>query len=290
MRGVLHIECEEYCVMSVQSSAWDGAYAAVCDFGGFMSGFYNAKNYTEQGGEVTHIGGVLEFGEEARVSGFPGAANVGMVTGNQVKDVREGLNELIIALKNAGIVAPDEWSLSVLACPTPAAMPMEETAENSGHAAVSMEDEVIHIVLDCKVEELVDADHGETWGVHKWLGFGVRTGLDFVAGIRFTDDTGAEVTLSEADAAEAETLGLSAGDFVLYVKAEDPKYLTGEKSFSLWADGYKETTFTMVIGEPGDMEESEDTEDGDPEGGVDPEDIQGNVPGENDPEDTPGEG
>ena len=39
-----------------------------------MSG-YNAKNYTEQGGEATHIGGVLEFGEEASLSGFPGAEN-----------------------------------------------------------------------------------------------------------------------------------------------------------------------------------------------------------------------
>lgn len=32
---------------------------------------YNAKNYTEQGGETTHIGGKLEFGESAEVSGFP---------------------------------------------------------------------------------------------------------------------------------------------------------------------------------------------------------------------------
>lgn len=32
---------------------------------------YNAKNYTEQGGETTHIGGKLEFGEGAQVSGFP---------------------------------------------------------------------------------------------------------------------------------------------------------------------------------------------------------------------------
>ena len=33
---------------------------------------YNAKNYTEQGGEVTHIGGTLEFGEDAEVKNFPG--------------------------------------------------------------------------------------------------------------------------------------------------------------------------------------------------------------------------
>ena len=32
---------------------------------------YNAKNYTEPGGEVTHIGGKLIFDEGATVEGFP---------------------------------------------------------------------------------------------------------------------------------------------------------------------------------------------------------------------------
>ena len=41
-----------------------------------MSG-YNAKNYTEQGGEVTHIGGKLVFDEGATVEGFPGGGGSG---------------------------------------------------------------------------------------------------------------------------------------------------------------------------------------------------------------------
>ena len=69
-------------------------------------------------------------------------------------------------------------------------------------------------------------------------------------GVKFTDDTGASVTLSADDAAEATTLDLSAGDFVLYIKAEQKEYLTGEKYFTLKADGYAETTFTMKIVEP----------------------------------------
>ncbi len=32
---------------------------------------YNAKNYTEQGGEKTVIGGVLVFGDDAQVKGIP---------------------------------------------------------------------------------------------------------------------------------------------------------------------------------------------------------------------------
>ena len=212
---------------------------------------YNAKNYTEQGGEVTHIGGKLVFEEGGSIAGFPGAANQEPVTGNQVKDVKDAFNALLIGLKNAGIMVPDSWNVSVLACPTPASMPTSETAANSGHATVTIDGTEITITLNCKVSELANANHGETWGTHKWLGFGVRTGLGSVVGMKFTDDTGASVTLSSADADEAATLGLNTpGDFVLYIKAEQAEYLTGEKYFTLKADGYAETTFTMKIVEP----------------------------------------
>ena len=212
---------------------------------------YNAKNYTEQGGEVTHIGGKLVFEEGGSIAGFPGAANQEPVTGNQVKDVKDAFNTLLIGLKNAGIMVPDSWNVSVLACPTPAAMPTSETTANSGHATVTIDGTEITITLNCKVSELAEANHGETWGKHKWLGFGVRTGLGSVVGMKFTDDTGASVTLSSADADEAATLGLNTpGDFVLYIKAEQAEYLTGEKHFTLKADGYAETTFTMKIVEP----------------------------------------
>ena len=212
---------------------------------------YNAKNYTEQGGEVTHIGGKLVFEEGGSIAGFPGAANQEPVTGNQVKDVKDAFNALLIGLKNAGIMVPDSWNVSVLACPTPASMPTSETTANSGHATVTIDGTEITITLNCKVSELAEANHGETWGKHKWLGFGVRTGLGSVVGMKFTDDTGASVTLSSADADEAATLGLNTpGDFVLYIKAEQAEYLTGEKYFTLKADGYAETTFTMKIVEP----------------------------------------
>ena len=213
---------------------------------------YNAKNYTEQGGEVTHIGGKLIFDEGGSIAGFPGAENQETESPNSdtVAKVRTSLNNLLTKLKNAGIMIPDDWNVSVLACPTPASMPTSETAANSGHATVTIDGTEITITLNCKVSELANANHGETWGTHKWLGFGVRTGLGSVVGVKFTDDTGASVTLSADDAAEATTLDLSAGDFVLYIKAEQAGYLTGEKYFTLKADGYAETTFTMKIVEP----------------------------------------
>lgn len=210
---------------------------------------YNTKNYTEQGGDTTHIGGTLVFDEGAVIEGFPGAENqtAGSSSNDTVAKVRADLNALLIKLKNAGLMVPDSWNVSVLTCPTPGSMPTAETASNSGHGTVSIDGSEIKITLDCKVSELEDADHGTAWGEHKWLGFGVRTGLNSLIGIKFKDDTGALATLSLDDETEATALGLSSGDFVLYIKAEDPKYLTGEKSFTLWADGYSETKFTMKI-------------------------------------------
>jgi len=156
-------------------------------------------------------------------------------------------NALITALKDAGIVAPDNFDLDVLAVPTPANMPTAETASNSGHATVTLADNVITITLDCEVSDLADANHGATWGTHKWLGFGIDTGLASIVGVKFTDDTGASATMASGDATEASDLGMSAGKFVLYIKAEDAKYLTGEKWFTLQTSGCEPETVYMKI-------------------------------------------
>lgn len=208
---------------------------------------YNAKNYTEQGGEVTHIGGKLFFDGGKFAGGLIPNQEQESPGSDTVAKVRTSLNALIAKLKNAGIMVGDTWNVSVLACPTSAAMPTTKTASNSGHATVTIDGTEITITLDCEVKDLEDADHGATWGKHKWLGFGVRTGLASVVGVKFTDDTGASATLADADATEATALGLSAGDFVLYIKAEDPQYLVGGKHFTLWADSMEETTYTMTI-------------------------------------------
>ena len=216
-----------------------------------MDGFIT-KNYNTDGGNRMVIGGILEFTEGAEIKGFPGAENMTPKTTNTAAEIRGDLNTLIMNLKNAGIMIPDSWNVSVLLCPTPASMQTPETAANSGHATVSIEGNAITIALDCKISELEDTDRGGTWGEHKWLGFGIRTGLNSIVDVQFTDDTGVSTTLSSIDADEATALGLSSGDFVLYIEAEQPEYLTGEKQFTLWADGHAKTTFTMQITEPKD--------------------------------------
>ena len=189
---------------------------------------------------------IADFFENNKVVGGGSVAKISASTAQDTAGVVADLNALIVALKDGGIMERDTWNVSVLAC-TSDNMPTANTKSNSGHATVTIDETDITITLDCKVSALKDCDHGSTWGTHKWLGFGVRTGLASVVGVKFEDDTGAKATLASGDDSEASTLGLSAGDFILYIKAEQPEYLTGDKGFILSGLGYEPTTFTMKI-------------------------------------------
>ena len=71
---------------------------------------YNAKNYTEQGGDVTHIGGKLVFEEGASVEGLPGstpAENQADSTATTVVALKDDFNALLAKLKAAGLMAAD---------------------------------------------------------------------------------------------------------------------------------------------------------------------------------------
>ena len=101
---------------------------------------YNAKNYTEQGGEVTHIGGKLVIEEGGSVEGFPlekattetlggvivgsglsidsdGVLSADGITpaenqedseASTVATLKEDFNALLAKLKTAGLMEPDE--------------------------------------------------------------------------------------------------------------------------------------------------------------------------------------
>ena len=79
---------------------------------------YNTKNYTEQGGEVTHIGGKLIIEEGASVEGLPSsspaepvtlpkAANQADSTATTVAVLKDDFNTLLAALKTAGLMEAD---------------------------------------------------------------------------------------------------------------------------------------------------------------------------------------
>ncbi|WP_369770388.1 hypothetical protein [Eubacterium sp. AB3007] len=201
---------------------------------------YNAKNYTEQGGEVTHIGGVLEFEEGAKVSGFPGAENQPASTAGQVAALKNDFNDLLVKLKNAGVMKPDSWNLAVRLAPS---LTDQVAAANNGKAAVSIADDVIIVTVDVdSLEESESSAPGQ--GTHKWIGLGIGTGLSSVALAKFKGSS-----LSEEDAAEAASVGLDQpGEFVLYIRAEEvaeQPYI-----FTLNADGYAEKEITIKVEAP----------------------------------------
>lgn len=209
---------------------------------------YNTKNYTEQGGDVTHIGGKLVFDEGAE-GVIP---NQAAATGTSGTDAIAAVNSLLVKLKNAGLMTADEW-----AAPT-VTKNINDTV--AGHAnrqdntnditSVAVSDNVITITLSKKVSALKDFDGGNGWGVHKWLGIGVRPWTKAITGLYYNG-----TQLTAEDVTEAQSVGLNdAGYFVRWVAAD--LVLAGnnkEKSkdtFTIWADGYQKATYKLKIVEP----------------------------------------
>ena len=69
---------------------------------------YNTKNFTEQGGEKTVIGGTLEIKQEASVTGLPIAENQADSTATDVAGLTTDFNALLAKLKAAGLMVTDE--------------------------------------------------------------------------------------------------------------------------------------------------------------------------------------
>lgn len=69
---------------------------------------YNALNYTEQGGDVTHIGGTLIIEEGAEVEGLPlpfdRAEYQGESSATTVAALKEDFNALLQKLQQAGLM------------------------------------------------------------------------------------------------------------------------------------------------------------------------------------------
>lgn len=70
---------------------------------------YNAKNYTEPGGETTVIGGTLAFGSGSRVRGFPLAIPcMPYSDATTVAALREDFNALLTAMRASGLMRTDD--------------------------------------------------------------------------------------------------------------------------------------------------------------------------------------
>jgi hypothetical protein len=68
---------------------------------------YTTKNYTEQGGEKTVIGGILEIKQGASVTGLPTAAKQANSEATTIAGLVTDFNALLAKLKAAGLMATD---------------------------------------------------------------------------------------------------------------------------------------------------------------------------------------
>lgn len=72
---------------------------------------YNTKNYTEQGGSVTHIGGKIVIDEGGSAEGFPCSltpcTNQAASTAATVSALKDDFNSLLEKLKTAGLMEAD---------------------------------------------------------------------------------------------------------------------------------------------------------------------------------------
>ena len=209
------------------------------------------KNYNTDGGDRTVIGGVLEFEEGAEVKNFPGsggttggtknaAENQDASTATAVAALKNDFNALLNKLKNAGIMVPDAWNLSVRLAPS---LTDQVAAANNAKASVELTDNAITITVDVDdLEESTSSNPAQ--GTHKWIGLGIGTGLSSVTLAKYNGEA-----LTAADASEAESVGLNQdGEFVLYIKADEVK--DSPKTITLDADGYAEVAVTISIAAP----------------------------------------
>ncbi len=207
------------------------------------------KNYNTDGGDRTVIGGVLEFGSDAEVLNFPGgggsgsggsAENQSASTATAVAGLKNDFNALLTKLKNAGIMEPDSWNISVRLAPS---LTDAVAAANNAKASVSFSDGVITVTAD--VDELEESESSVSGqGTHKWIGLGIGTGLSSVELVTYNGSA-----LTDADATEAASVGLDqAGEFVLYIRADE--LVETEKVITLNADGYPEITISIVVTAP----------------------------------------
>ncbi len=209
---------------------------------------YVGKNYTTDGGNKTVIGGKLEFGSDAEVLNFPSgngstsgqAENQAASSASQVSALKNDFNALLTKLKNAGIMEPDSWNISVRLAPS---LTDAVAAANNAKASVSLADGVITVEAD--VDELEESESSVSGqGTHKWIGLGIGTGLPSVALATYNGST-----LTDTDATEAASVGLDqAGEFVLYIRADE--LVETEKVITLNADGYPEVSIFIVVTAP----------------------------------------
>ena len=210
---------------------------------------YNTNNYTEQGGDKTVIGGVLEvkdgglikIKEGALITGLPIASNQVNSTATTISALKDNFNDLLAKFKDAGFMEFDVWNLSVAKAPiTTEGQPI--TANQSEVSDVTIADGIIRVTVD--TDELVEFESSApTQGTHKWVGILITTGLADITKIKYNG-----YQLTQDDVSEAAGVGGTAGDIIMWLKCDE--ITETPKLFMLWSSGYEEIELMVEIVDP----------------------------------------
>ena len=244
---------------------------------------YNVKNYTEQGGDVTHIGGRLIIEPEAIVEGLPNPFHPAMHQQNseavELSQLRYDFNELLYKLRNSGVMEPYGYHFSAH---IPNNVREPETAANNAKCRAFFDLGDVRLV--CDPDELTAFTLEGDTEAKKWVCIDIGTGL---SNLRMTDYNGRP--FPEELIEYAEEYGFFEGHFPLYVDAgQQDDYLCSMSFQPAWDEGYG--IMIMVVRQAPDPEpepdpdpNSENTTDPNSEPGTGNEST---VDPENDPDPT----
>ena len=210
------------------------------------------KNYSTDSGDTWVVGGRLVIEEGAEVEGLNGSGggsnaaleNQTASTATAVAGLKNDFNALLNKLKNAGIMMPDAWNITAGLAPTPTEEVLVANKEKV--QSVTLAEGVITVTVD--VNELTEsASSDPNQGTHKWVALEISTGISDITGVKIN---GAAMT--EQDVNDAQATGCASGSFVLYIRTEEAAETP--VAFTLWADGYGETSLTVQVAAPDEVE------------------------------------
>ena len=112
-----------------------------------------------------------------------------------------------------------------------------ESQENQENVTITQNGTNIKIAVNGELNSFASTEIEQ--GVGKWVALEIATGLDDISKATYNG-----APLTEKDIADAESLGMPAGSFVLWVKAEKLP-----KVFTVGGENRTEVTYTVSLSE-----------------------------------------
>ena len=114
----------------------------------------------------------------------------------------------------------------------------DASTANQGAVTVTQDGAAVTVTGDIGALNTFASTAGQ--GDHKWVGLAVDTGMSSIIGVEFNG-----VALTEADVAEAASVDVGAGKFVLWIKADE--VIASAKTFTLSKAGKTDKTVTVSV-------------------------------------------